>query len=1151
MKKWILGIASLLCIGAAISLDKTGNVSVSAQEVASITYVLALDNYKISEELQDVKLLNPLGDEEPIVDGSFTAKHIGMYLLMAGDTVVQSIRVLPTVPDANFAYAYALSDTFAAGDSFELPSATVDTAISSMADCQIDVCYDGAVVQKFANSSAENVYTFSRAGEYTLVYRAVDEYGFIYEESFQLLAQDVRVFHYNRAIPSEIYLYNQVVLPKINGYFQEKTYPVQVKVTSPSKQNVPVENNSFYVEEMGEYSIECTADIQGEVLQSQFVCNATLSVSSYFGKGNGVGEIVNGYTLSMDETDERTGTKISFDGANSYVAFTKSIDLKEFAFDEELISFYLLKNDTSKISQVKVTMMDAANPKNKFSVLWKQAPGYDNICYTRVAYDNYTIGLHETTGLPRPGYGTTVGNVSFSAKTNRTPFNFSFDRENNTVYMRSGKNLMKILDLDDEVLLSGKKLFQGFTTDRVYLQIELVEGYGDIVVEKVGKYTNDNLPAENDDFLQFSYDGKTFAGDMYVGLVNNAYSLPKPYGTDALFGEIEVDIKLVKIENGQETDVTSQVRNFIFVPKSTGEYKVYYTCQNGYGEEIEKSYSFTVQETVSKIVVENENIDGGKYGEFISPPQIQVVGGVGELRTQVRYFVGEEEIFMDVNGRLSLAQTQNITCQVKVVDFLGQTCEKNFTIEIDTDVQYIQVEELPFTFFAGRDYVLPDFTAIDRRYAESDDAYYMEKTILVDGVKIDEDRKVNFAVAGQYTIVYQGSSSDRLVEKTYTVIVLNENTNNTLMLENYIVTQDGFSKENIQLTEQGVFMKVDSDAQFTLPSVLPTDKLTLSFSVLAGSKYTVEYVLMDSKNPAQQIVVKLKDFTETTFKLCVNDGIWYNISASKETLEVVGYENQECYKTTMFLYALDKVIANATGSVVQEIREYQSGDVYTGFTSGLVTVSVRVTETQENSLFILNTVGNHNLTSIAMQNGDKQGPMIAFLQKTQIQGDIGTLFSLSPAVAYDVLQGKAVSFRAYYLTPSGDKKTFNPYDGVEITLTEYGYYNFVYEARDYFGNLGKYTHSVEVRDKELPTMIAPTLKATYKVGEAVDLRNGFSATDNVSVETMRIYVRSSNNKLIIVADTFTFSGKGKYEIIYYACDKAGNIALTSRIVEVV
>ena len=253
----------------------------------------------------------------------------------------------------------------------------------------------------------------------------------------------------------------------------------------------------------------------------------------------------------------------------------------------------------------------------------------------------------------------------------------------------------------------------------------------------------------------------------------------------------------------------------------------------------------------------------------------------------------------------------------------------------------------------------------------------------------------------------------------------------------------------------------------------------------------------------------------------------------------------------MFLYALDKVIANVVGGIVQEIREYQSGDVYTGFTSGLVSVTIRVRSAQENSLLILNTVGNQNLTSISMQNGDDQGPMIGFLQKTAMQGDIGTKFSLSPAVAYDVLQGKAVSFRGYYLTPSGDKKTFNAYNGIEIELSEYGNYNFVYEARDYFGNLGKYTHTVEVRDKEIPTMLTPTLKSSYKVGESVNLVNGFTAEDNVLVETTRVYVRCPSNKLVIVTDKFTFDSKGKYEIIYYACDKAGNIALSSKVVEVV
>jgi len=110
MKKWILGIVSLLCIGAAVSFEKTE--SVFAQEYTPITYVLALDNYKISEELQDAKLINPLGEEEPIVEGGFTAKHIGTYRLMRGDTVLQNVRVLPNVPNASFEYVYSLRFQF-------------------------------------------------------------------------------------------------------------------------------------------------------------------------------------------------------------------------------------------------------------------------------------------------------------------------------------------------------------------------------------------------------------------------------------------------------------------------------------------------------------------------------------------------------------------------------------------------------------------------------------------------------------------------------------------------------------------------------------------------------------------------------------------------------------------------------------------------------------------------------------------------------------------------------------------------------------------------------------------------------------------------------------------------------------------------------
>ena len=1086
-----------------------------------------------------------MGEEEQ-ADGKFIALHIGDYKLIKDGQTVKIIRVLPSAPEAEYFYSSELDGSWVAGKPMELPKATMKTELGTTESFTVEISRGGKVEKTFSSYDSAISYDFPVSGVYSVKYIFTDSNGFVYEDDTEIEVTDQKILIISETLSEKVNTYNEYYLGSAYGYYKQTIYPVTVKVTSPTGKDVKTENGSFTASETGVYTVKFSAEIEGETIEQSVSVQSQLTFGSYFGEGEGIISAESGVSVPEGVVYGGESVKLSLGGHSAKATFTQVINLNDFGKNDSLISFYVGRNEFSSINEIKVNVIDANDSENRFSVLWRQetAPGSEKYCYMLVNYDTYSLGINTDTGLTREYYGTLLGYTSFIVSDGVYPFNFSFDKEENAVYTMSSLGLLKILDMDDGELLPNHKHFEGFSSDCVYLEIELTtDANAEVYITSAGGYDTGNLPTSNKWYLRLDYDGVFPDSRLYDGQINKNYRLPVPYTDDAVFGYTAVECRLTRQEDGNETDISDMLDGYNFTPDTTGEYRVYYSCTDSFGRKTEKSFIFSIVSALSPLRIENEDITVG-FGESFSAPEIIVSGGSGSKTVTVKYYKGDEQIYPDVNGRFLFDFKGKVKAEVYCEDFSGATAKKTFYINIDSDKRIIDVYEPPVTFIAGREYVLSDFSATDYLFEQGESGFEMTKTILVDGNPIGTDRKVVFESAGTHSVCFVGGmGTGREVRKEYSVSVLPSADENALPLEDYLIYGNGEVRENTVLFEKGMAIGINSDAQLGFPSVLPAERVEIGFSVLANSSYSLEFVFEDYLNPEQKIIVTVGSFAKDNFKLSVNDSLKYNLYAVSGAYESGPYAGSAFYSASFRLYGLKSVITNSTDQIVYTLRNFSSGDVFEGFDSGLVKITVNVKEVRSPSAFILNYLNNQTFTSVAFERGDTQGPVIGLVGELNSRAKINETVKIPQAYAYDVLQGKAVNMTAKVMTSSGETVDFDAYNGTEYVFKEYGIYTFVYEARDYFGNLGRYSFTVEVTDTEPPVITPGSMKEEYRVGDSVKLTADFSATDNVGVVLKKLYVRTPDSELISINGEFKFTDKGTYRFIYYAKDGAGNAAM--------
>ena len=317
----------------------------------------------------------------------------------------------------------------------------------------------------------------------------------------------------------------------------------------------------------------------------------------------------------------------------------------------------------------------------------------------------------------------------------------------------------------------------------------------------------------------------------------------------------------------------------------------------------------------------------------------------------------------------------------------------------------------------------------------------------------------------------------------------------------------------------------------------------------------VQLLLEDYQNPKQQLIIELGVAGSGNFTISLNGGNANTLSVEsgkygKTVAQEAGYA-ERAYRSCVFKLYEDEALITAENDIkICSITEYLSGEAFEGFTSGLTRLTIKVCDVTQKAALVLNGVANQKMTSVAFMRGDRQGAVIGLLGSPQKDAKLDSKVVLPAAVAYDVLQGKAVALTGYVELPNGTKQSFEPTQETELVVAEYGAYHVVYEAIDYFGNTGKYEYYIECQDSVAPTVTIPSgIALSYKVGDTLTIP-AFTAEDNVGVTQKTAIIKSADNKMTVIGEGYQFTKAGKYEIILYAQDGNGNFVTKTIQVEV-
>lgn len=1121
-----------------------------ASTALEIEYILPLSKYPTDGD----KVYNSNGEEVPLIDGAFIATEIDTYRIEKNGKIVKLVKVLASVPDASFQPLEEFPTACIAGQTIELPAMDVYFLGERLNTYTVSVYADGELLKSFTDVSEPVSYTFAKATDYEIRYSAVAMYRES-SRSFTVTAENASVIIYEKPIPSELSNKNEYALGNIYGYFQESRYPATVSVTMPSGDTQAVKG-SFTPRALGEYKITAETVINGTALTETTSVLVVNTNASLFSEGVGLASVAMDVETPVGGKVKGEGVEVSLSGKGAYAYYNQVIDLTALGDGESVLSFYAQRNASSKFTKLRATLIDANDSSNYFSVYWFQSPWNNNWSYCLVEYDGYALGLNnEKDGKPRPIHGAALSGMSFAMSAGIMPFNFSYSVEEKAVYTDLGSTTLKILDLDDEKMLGEKATFKGFSSNEVYLKVELDEDASGslLVLEAGGQSFHQSVPTKQDSYLRFAYDGGYNPQTLLTGAVGYEYTLPMPVADDLVNGTLSVSTRLYFRDGSGDREITDKVQNGKFLAEQTGEYTVVYECVDPYGNTIEKSYEFSVSAQPTALEISNGDLFYD-LGALIDVPQIETVGGTGTVKVEVEYAYNGNAVEPDINGRLHLDKKGEIAVKVRATDFLGVTAEKMFVILVNDNICILEVEEQPIALFAGREYTLADFTAFDYSFEEGQAGYEMSKTILVDGEAIDASRVYTFTKTGKSVITYIGGlGTSREIRKEVSVTILPQTDNNAFDITEYITASAGVDE---LLFQNGLAFASASDFEIFLPSAIPVNNFQIAFACIDGlTNYSsVRFVLEDYQNPRQQLSFEVKNMATASWSVVVNDKYEYALSKTEgkygsDEAKFYQYKDKKYYTSSLCLYPYQKMLTTSTGGAISEIGSYLCGDLFTGFESGLVRVKINVCGVSSHSAFVLETVGNQNMTRVAFRRGDKQGAMIGTVGQPVSEAVRNQTVILPRAIAYDVLQGKAVSLTGYVQAPTG-KTAINPAVDSEYTITDYGVYTVVYEAKDYYGNIGTYEYTIYCRDTSAPEIVLPEgLQTVYAVGDSV-VFPAVQASDNVGVTKTYILVKTPENRTVITDGSYAFEMKGRYEVVFYARDAAGNSTQRRIVLEV-
>lgn len=1161
-KKITLALLSLMLIlSVSATVIFAQDQSVAARQGGE--YTLVLEMYTVDNYTEGVVVKEPNGSQAEVNGGTFLVKTTGTYEIVYTDGTVKYLYSYAKRIPSEFEYSSVLESEYTAGEIVRLPKAIIKNPVKTYTEYDVIVCADGTEVAKITTEIPQNGYPFKipKAGDYTVSYVYTDVFGTEESDELSFSAVDGKILVIESELPEQISFGESLTLSAY-GYYKEKQYVSKITAKTPSGKTEQIAGRKYTPEERGEYEFVYAADIEGETVSQTRKVFVEYTYRSLLGNYIGITDVQSGVQLPDYSQYSGKATLVRASSSGSSFMYSKVINLREFDKSESLIEFEMYSDGAAEASAVQVTLIDVYNEANTLTVYWWANPWSTNMSYMLVRCNGLSLGRDNESGsnLPRGenDFGTNARNTFSGYKNkNSLPFNFQYDYRDKAVYsyVLDINAQYNILDLDNEKEIPQANLWSGFTADLVLMKVEFVtnNNAGMYITKLAGEdMCGDVIVAPKDDNLLCLTSEYEILPD---GAVGYSYRLPTVLGSNAAMGEFDVTQKLYCCEE----EISSQISDGVFVPKSAGEYKVEFSAQDFFGNVVTKTMEFTVNEKPNEISFDLSDDQSVVITQNYVVPPISATGGSGKIDVTAEVYFDKELLTPDINNRYAIEKFGALELVVTAKDFIGYTYSQTYKIDIEKNYFYADISGVPDAVRAGSTITFPTMKAIDYN---TDTVY--ETALYINGTELEDASYVvpeNIAsLELRYTVK---GFDDGEKDKVFTVKVIPktiENQHDFLIYEN---------AETAYL-DPGLYFKPNGkEFSLKMPYPVPMENLVLGFSVNDFEKDfdSLQIVFTDYYAASERVVLSISDLKEGKALLDINGNQnsteieyyqnIYNSAVGMDGLDV-SFEGKQ-YNSFEFVFKNENCrVRNASGRTLAIIDTLENGDNFGGFSSGLVRVEFRLQGISGEASFILSKVGNqlfnYYINDVDYVDKDNNGALLLSEPFDRSDRKIGETLVIPAAKAYDVLQQEAIVFLTV-TAPDGKAICSNVSieKDYEVILDQYGSYSVKYVTTDSVGRSSTTTYRVKVIDE-----IAPTLQVDGKYEEIVAVGTeitlyGATANDNVDGEIdVEIMILRPDSKLLVVnaGDRYTFAERGLYTVIYRAVDEQYNITRTEYKIEV-
>lgn len=1095
-----------------------------------------------------------------ITDGVFLPdKTTGFYRLIytvkdSGEVVSTKaidIQVLSAIPATEISFEGELLSSYPNGSRVEIPSAKAYSGITykkTPAPYYTLVQKDGVVLHRL-DGDMDRSYTVDGLGLYDIVYVFVNELGAITTETKTFEVKDLPRFE-NTDMPNVLSVNQKYVLPSALLVHGDKTQSAVVSVFAPDGASVTLQENAFIPKQTGEYTIRFSAELEGVAYQKEFVVDCAIGAGSLVQNIAGIVSVEGNIDLPA-YSSSGNGIRILADARNSTFRFANPIDLNVLDKDQNLIELQVLSGDNyAGFTELIIELVDVENEQNTVKYKYRYNQWNDTYSYALLNYNGKSLGIRNEAGHigEVDNYFGFVTHNSFSGYKyqGKSPFAVRVDYAERQFFVREINNTFKLLlDADDPALV-GENIWSGFSSGKVYVQVTMQTLYdvgGVIVTELAGQSLSGelleddvapNLYLEDNDYI-LNY------AQMPTGCVGYSYALPVAFGEDVLSPYCAVERVLYFKKTATELEVVEVGNANAFTPNRQGEYVLWYTVTDLYGNTEELVLNFSVMESRTVEVEFASTPETAVVGEKYRVPEINVFGASGNAQFEYVVYLNQTEIRLSRTREVYLSDVGEIKIVYTLSDYLQEGIQGELRIPIiASETPIIQIDgRVPLTAVKGSVVVLPSFTA--KSFAENGGAQ-VPAWIEVDGEKLAGNTFTVTKNKGEIiTVQYFAGNQGSLSEQTYLLTVLEP-----MYLSDYLAVDN---IQGVTLSNEKFYTSIvtDKDNAISLPNMVVCDDMTLRFTIdpAHNAFERLHIKLFDSVKRERAIYLTVLPVNQTQSRVLLNG----------DEEKAVAVQGSFYNRTQEFYFIVDgksKTISDVNGNILFTLDEFENGDYFDGFNGGVayLTFYINGVETGEMGSLELIQVSNQIFAStyksgVLQPYNDKTAPVLFLKEKFYNHTVEYNEEILIPAGwAYDVLKGAQVTTLTL-LAPNGEKVIDNAScnEETKIKLTQYGYYTIRYTT-DNNGRAYHVEYYVKVRNRKLPQIsVDGTVKETYALNEKLTIPTATVLGDNAGNTTVYVFLQTPSARIVNYTDKteIEFTEKGEYQLIFYAIDEEYNI----------